>query len=105
MKLQGWGAPICRQDGGGALLFWQVQRACDGEGGFGFGFGVLGLGAADGEGVFAGEDLAVALVVNTGERAGIEGDGDFAGGSGGDADTLESRKGVDRAVFLRGLEV
>ena len=86
-------------------LFGQVLLAGDGERGFGFGWGVLGLGAGEGEGVLAGEDGAVALVVDARKGAGIDGDGDYAALTGGDGDALKTGQGVDGTVFLRGLEI
>ena len=88
-----------------AGLFGQGLRAGDGEGGVGFGCRVLGLGCAESEGVRAGKNGAVALIVDARQRAGIEGDGDFFALPGGDGDPLKADKRVDGAVGLRSLEV
>lgn len=61
-------------------LLRQLHRPNHREGGIRFCIGILGLRAAEGQGVLSGQDGAVALVVNAGHRAGIDGGGDFHGG-------------------------
>ena len=59
-------------------LFSQLQQTSDGEAGFGFGCDLLGLGAAQTQSVFTRQNEADSLVVDTRQRAGIDGEADFA---------------------------
>ena len=58
--------------------FSQLQQTSDGEAGFGFGCGLLGLGATQTQSVFAGQDGADSFAVDARQRAGIDGEADFA---------------------------
>ncbi len=86
-------------------LFRQIQRTGDGEGGFGFGRSVLGLGAAQAQSVFAGQDGAFALVAYARQRAGIDGEGDLAASTRGEANPLKAHQRVNGPIGLRGFEV
>src|SRR5579875_4141812 len=60
-------------------LHWELLAACDGEVAGDGVLGAAGLGAAEGDGVFAGEDDVIALCVHLAERASSDGEADVFG--------------------------